>query len=243
MITLFQFAPAFGLPNASPFCMKVETWLRMAGLPYTTVNDNMRVMKSPKGKMPFVEADGEVIADSSTIIQRLTERHGVTLDEGLTPAERGTALAFQRLFEEHLYWAVLHERWVDDDHWPLIRDAFFGSLSPPLKWVVPALARRGTRASLKGQGMGRFSPAEIHARALADVDAVVGFLADKPFLMGDRPRTVDATAYAFVANLLWGPLDSALTRHVRAQANLQGYAERMRERYFGQGPQSPASAA
>ena len=33
MIKLFQFPPAFGLPNASPFCMKLETWLRMAGLP------------------------------------------------------------------------------------------------------------------------------------------------------------------------------------------------------------------
>jgi hypothetical protein len=25
MIKLYQFTPAFGLPNASPFCMKVET--------------------------------------------------------------------------------------------------------------------------------------------------------------------------------------------------------------------------
>lgn len=32
MIKLHQLAPAFGLPNASPFCMKVETYLRMAGL-------------------------------------------------------------------------------------------------------------------------------------------------------------------------------------------------------------------
>lgn len=29
MIQLQQFAPAFGLPNASPFCMKLETYLRM----------------------------------------------------------------------------------------------------------------------------------------------------------------------------------------------------------------------
>ncbi len=32
MIVLYQFPPAFGLPNASPFCMKLETWLRMAQL-------------------------------------------------------------------------------------------------------------------------------------------------------------------------------------------------------------------
>ncbi len=39
MLRVYQFAPAFGLPNASPFCMKLETWLRMAGLPFEPVND------------------------------------------------------------------------------------------------------------------------------------------------------------------------------------------------------------
>jgi len=38
MIKLYQFHPAWGLPNPSPFCMKVETYLRMAGLPYEGVN-------------------------------------------------------------------------------------------------------------------------------------------------------------------------------------------------------------
>jgi hypothetical protein len=34
VIRLYQYAPAFGLPNASPFCMKLETYLRMAQLPF-----------------------------------------------------------------------------------------------------------------------------------------------------------------------------------------------------------------
>ena len=37
MIKLFQFPPYWGLPNASPFCMKVETYLRMTGIPYQNV--------------------------------------------------------------------------------------------------------------------------------------------------------------------------------------------------------------
>ena len=52
-IELYQFAPAFGLPNASPFCMKMETWLRMAGLPFTIPAPNFSHFgKAPKGKMP-----------------------------------------------------------------------------------------------------------------------------------------------------------------------------------------------
>lgn len=34
MIELHQFRPFWGLPNASPFCMKVETYLRFRGIPY-----------------------------------------------------------------------------------------------------------------------------------------------------------------------------------------------------------------
>lgn len=34
MITLFQFPAAFNVPNASPYCLKLETWLRLAGLEY-----------------------------------------------------------------------------------------------------------------------------------------------------------------------------------------------------------------
>jgi hypothetical protein len=36
MITLYNFGPAFGLPDPSPFVMKVETLLKMARLPYRT---------------------------------------------------------------------------------------------------------------------------------------------------------------------------------------------------------------
>jgi hypothetical protein len=48
MIKVHQFAPAFGLPNASPFCMKLETYLRMAGLPFELVDDG-NVIKAPQG--------------------------------------------------------------------------------------------------------------------------------------------------------------------------------------------------
>jgi hypothetical protein len=32
-IKLFQFPRRFGIPNVSPFCCKLETWLRIARVP------------------------------------------------------------------------------------------------------------------------------------------------------------------------------------------------------------------
>ncbi len=65
MITLRSFGPAFGLPDPSPFVTKAEVLLKMAGLPYTV--DTGGFKKAPKGKLPYIDDDGETIADSTFI--------------------------------------------------------------------------------------------------------------------------------------------------------------------------------
>lgn len=231
MIRLHQFAPAFGLPNASPFCMKVETYLRMAGLPYELVNSG-DVFKAPKGKLPYIEDDGTVVADSSFIVDYLKQRYGDPLDRAMSPTDLALATSFQRLLEENLYWAVVHTRWAREDGWALTRKAFFGGLPVPLRWIVPPLARRGILSEMRGHGMGRHAPQEIHAIARRDVSAVADFLADKPFMLGEQPTSLDATAYAFLANLLWAPVDSPIRREAQARPNLEAYCRRMKARYY-----------
>jgi len=231
MIKLYQFAPAFGLPNASPFCMKMETYLRMAGLPYEAVNSG-DVMKAPKRKLPYIDDGGTVVADTSCIVDYLKGRYGDPLDATLSPAERAVSVAFQRLLEENLYWAVVYTRWVQADGWALTRRAFFGALPLPLRWIVPPLARRGLLAEMRGQGMGRHSAQEIYAIGCRDVTAVADFLADKPYMLGEQPASLDATAYAFLANLLWAPVDSPVRRHAQGRPALETYCQRMKARYY-----------
>lgn len=231
MIKVFQFAPAFGLPNASPFCMKLETYLRMAGLPYKLIN-NGDVMKAPKGKLPYIDDDGTLVSDTHFIIEHLKARYGDPLDAALTPLERAHATAYQRLFEEDLYWAVVHTRWIADAGWAKTREAFFAAMPMPLRLFVPSLARRGLRAEMRGHGMGRHSEAEIHAIGCRDVAAVADFLADKPYMLGASPSSLDATAHAFLANLLWAPVDSPIQRHAQGWPTLEAYCQRMKARYF-----------
>ena len=231
MIRLHQFAPAFGLPNASPFCMKLETYLRMAGLPYEAVNDG-NVLKAPKRKLPYVDDGGTLVADTSFIIEHLKRRYGDPLDAALSPRERAESLAFQRLIEENLYWAVVHSRWVDEAAWAKTRKAFFGALPAPLSWLVPPIARRGMLAQMRGHGMGRHSAEEIHAIGCRDVTAIADYLGDKPFMLGEAPTSLDATAYAFLANLLWAPVDSPIKRCAEGRPALDAYCRRMKARYY-----------
>ena len=232
MIRLHQFAPAFGLPNASPFCMKVETYLRMAGLPFETVNDG-NVLKAPKGKLPTIEDDGTLVADSSFIIEHLKQRHGDPLDAGLTPLQSAQATALQRLLEEDLYWAVAYTRWVLPAGWALTKPAFFGALPPPLRWLLPPLARRGMRSSLRGHGMGRHSAAEVMAIGCRDITAVAELLGTQDYMLGAAPTSIDASAYAFLANVLWAPVASPIQAHAAQRPNLQAYCQRMKARYYG----------
>ena len=116
MIKLHQFPPVFGR-NISPFTLKLEAWLRLAGLPYEVVTV-LNPGRGPKGKLPFiVDDDGTVVADSSLIIEHLTRSRGVDLDRELSREERAQALALQRLFEDHLYFVGLWSRWIDPDGW------------------------------------------------------------------------------------------------------------------------------
>ncbi|MDT8991798.1 glutathione S-transferase family protein [Curvibacter sp. APW13] len=234
MITLHQFDPVYGLPNASPFCMKVETWLRMAGLPYEAPPLRMQVLgKAPAGKLPYIVDDGAVVADSTFIIDHLKAKHHIALDDWLSPSQQAQALAFQRLLEENLYWAVLYSRWIEPAGWALTRVAFFCKMPRPLRWFVPPLARRSMRQELHGHGMGRHTAAEITAIGQRDITAVADFLGDKPYFMGDTPCSLDASVYAFMANILWAPLDHPLQRHARQYPQLLAYCERMKSRYWG----------
>ena len=89
------------------------------------------------------------------------------------------------------------------------------------------------KASTGGHGMGRHSEDEIFAIGRRDVDALADFLADKPFMLGKEPSSLDATAHAFLANLLWAPVESPIRRHAQARPNLEAYCQRMKARYYG----------
>src|SRR6478609_8917732 len=115
MITLHQFGPAFSLRTASPFGLKLEAYMKLAGIPYRVENFDGNPSKAPKGKIPFItDDDGRKLGDSALIIQHLIAKHGDKLDAHLTPAERAVGHALRRMTEEALYFAVLYSRWVDD---------------------------------------------------------------------------------------------------------------------------------
>lgn len=229
-LKLYQFQPCWGIPNASPFCMKLETYLRMTGRDFENCAGNQYLQKAPKDKLPFIEDQGKVIADSSLIIEYLKATYHDNLDEHLSPYERGAAKGMQRLFEDHLYWVVLYIRWVE--YWPQIKSLYFSDFPPLVKDAIATLARRRTLANLNGHGMGRHSRDEIYGMGRQDIDAIAHFLSGKPYFMGDQPTSLDATAYSFLVNILDVPIESELKTYAQGFENLRAYCDRMKAQFY-----------
>lgn len=235
MIKVHKYGPAFGLPDASPFVTKVETYLRIVGEPYEEVLTDVR--KMPRKQLPCVTVDGTIIPDSSEIIAQLEARRPTKLDAHLDAKQRAVAFAFKTMLEEYLYFAVLYLRWTTDEGWrafePGLRE-MLGRLGVPalLRGLVSGQARKQVTARHEAQGIGKKPHAELVATCKQVVDALAVHLGDGPFVCGEKPTTYDATAYAFVAGLLCPAFKNEVREHATSKPNLVAYDNRMKAAYW-----------
>ncbi len=236
MITLYQFARSWGLPNLSQFCVKLETYLRMNKIPYRIVET--LPLKAPRGKLPFIDDEDHRIADSRLILQYLQSKYGKGLDATLSSEARAIATSFQRLLEEHLYWISMVTRWdYGDSNWQTNKQAIFGVLPPLVRDVAAAIYRRRIKNQILGHGIGRLSHDEKFALGKEDIDSLANFLGDdKAYFMGKQPTSLDASAYGILVNIVGCPIESPLKDHALSKQNLLDYCRRMQAEYYPELP-------
>jgi glutathione S-transferase len=230
MITLFTFGPGFGLPDPSPFVVKAMLLLKFAGLPYAEKRGNL--FKAPKGKLPYIVDDGLAISDSTFIRFHIETKYGFDFDAGLSPSEKANAWALEKMCEDHLYWTLVDLRWCDDANFEKYAAYLFGGVPMLVRPLVATLVRRKVAASLRAQGIGRHTKAEIIRLAIRDIEAIADSLGDKPFLTGDKPRGVDAACFGFVSGVLSPFFDSPIRTAAEDRKNLVNYCERISSLYF-----------
>lgn len=226
MIELHQFRPFWGLPNASPFCMKAETYLRFRGIPFRAVPSGPR--RSPTGQIPFVVDAGRLIPDSETIIRHYEAQQATHLDDGLTAAERATAFFVRELVEERLYWQITFMRWGDPAGWAVFKPDLVKYLPRFMRGPLLFIIRRTLLRQMRRRGLSPADPAAAYAPGQRLLDALADLLGERSFFLGETPRTLDMSLYAFLANILDQPHGNALQAHGRTLANLVAYCARMK---------------
>lgn len=240
MIELFGFGTGWGVPfaTAAPFPLKLATWLRMAGLPFDFVVAN-DPSKGPKGKAPWIEYGSVRMGDSSLIIEHLKERFGIDLDAHLDARQRALALSVQRMLEEHYHQCFEHQFFFGKGAEERLH-ALAATFPIPLRWLVPSVLKRAFSKQLHARGMGRHAEEVVIAQGKADLDALAELLGDEPYLLGDRPSSIDACVFGFLGVSLYVAGDNPLYRYGASLEILMRYCERMRARYFPETLTTPA---
>ncbi|MHB1056351.1 MAG: glutathione S-transferase family protein [Rhodanobacter sp.] len=236
-LTLYATRLGFGLPDTSPFVLKTEVQLKMAGLAYDRAS--AIPPQAPNGKLPFIDDHGEVVSDSTFIRAHVERKYGVDLDAGLDAQQRAQAWAIERLLEDHLYFAMVWFRWIDPDNFAK-GPAHFADAAPQAERAALREQMQARKAAeLQAQGLGRHAPQRIAELGRRSIDALAELLGDKPYFMGESPTGVDATAFGMLACVGTPFFDTPLRRTAEAHANLAAYVARMMARYYprhGWGP-------
>lgn len=226
MITLFQFAPAFGLPfSVSPYCTKVELYLRLTDREYTCGVGNRRT--SPNGRVPYVQwPDGSISAESDQIIARL-ESQGPRLDKGLAPSESAQHDDMVALAQSVVYFAGLYSRFSEPG-WTYQKPTVRGRVPGLLAWgAVPAIRR----SQLKLCARGGFGSVTDTGKPVAAIEAIEKRLGRNDFLFGNRgPRVADCAVWAMLTHTAFTLVSSPGRQAVRGSERLMAYIHRLASR-------------
>jgi glutathione S-transferase len=210
--------------------LKTWTHLQMAGLDFVTEPGGPQ--RGPKGKLPFIDDDGAVVADSVMIREHLERARGADFDSGLDGRQRAVAWAAERMLEDHLYWAMVLARWADDENFAKGPAHFFDGVPEAAREGVRAGGRQQVLANTQAHGLGRHSPQEIDALAARSVDSLAALMGDAAYLMGEQPCGADASAFAFIAAAAAPYFETPLRRRIDGHSNLMRYRDRMMQRHF-----------
>lgn len=232
MIQLHSFGPSLGLIDPSPFVLKIDTFLRMAGIEFEHRTDVDNFRRAPKGKLPFIRHGEEVVADSQFIIRYLKQEFGCSLDSELSQQQLAQAHLITKSLEENLYFVLLYSRWHQTDSWKIVKLAFFKNMPQFLRWFVPDLMRRQICKTLHGQGISRHSTEEVLEISRQSFQALSELLAQKKYFFGENPSSADATIFAFLAQFILVELDNPFNELARSFPTLTKYTQRIYKRYY-----------
>jgi len=217
MLTLYSYPTLFGVADNNGYGLKVFAFLRLAGVPFTHEHI-FDASKAPRGQLPYIVDGNDTVGDSETIIAHVTNQYGVTLDAALTPAQRTTNLLVTRMLDD-LYWVMSYSRWQDERYWHFFRDALLRE-HPNLTADGLMKAKEFNAQRYYYQGIGRFDPDAAMARGLADLAAISALVPASGFVHGEKPSSIDAAIYGFIANIYFYDIDTPLKRFVVRHDNI-----------------------
>ena len=191
----------------SPFCGKVRKALKHKGLAFSVVNYNgllaLRAAKlSPAGKLPVLEFDGDLIQDSSAIVNFLEARFPGSPLIPSDPAQRALALVLEDWADESLYWYEVALRLGDPEVRPKAIELLCQGRPKWERWLVGIIAKSRYSKKLAAQGLGLLPLAQVRAQMMAHVASIDQMLAAGPWLVGGLKSIADIAVSAQIDEMV-----------------------------------------
>jgi len=236
VVYLYQFSRCPTIPSASPFCLKVENWLRMTGVSYENVDHKMK-WKSKKGQLPFIELNGDEIADSTIIIRELSKHFDKDLDEGLTEEQKNVSHAFESMLNNHTSWVFRWWRYNNPGEFLNtaqldIKRTLNSRLPNALLNVIFRIGFKKNVQQAVGHGLGRHTDKEIYDFGKSDLKALSQLLADKEYFFGKEPHLLDCVAFAHLTQFIYIPFAGMKEWMETETPNLVSLTERIKTQYW-----------
>lgn len=228
MIYLFQFPRSSTVPSLSPYCLKLETWLRIADIPYKNIGDFQ--IKSCEGTCPFIEFNGVEYPDSRLAIRDLTKLlHKESLEGHLSDEQSAVSRAIEGMIEPVLIYSTAKYRI------PYARKIFsmFKETNAVFAWMFSRFWVKVITERLFAMGIGRHSEEETLWIVQDDLMALSKFLGSKHYFHGEKATRVDATVFGTLALILYIPFDTPTKQFMETKCpNLKAFAERIKNKYW-----------
>merc|ERR1711983_106578 len=245
VVYVYQFDRTSQVPSISPACLKVETWLKLNGIKYENINHNSK-LRSKRGMLPFVELNGEEIADSEIIIKTLSTKFNKDDPaSNLSAEQKNVQHAMVTMVENHLQWAIMHWRVSSADN--MIK-GYHTDLQRMMGTKMPAgllalvfkhtMLRKGMK-KVKAAGFAGYTAEEIESYAKDDLKVLSELLGEKQFFFGDDPNYLDLVAFSHIALVLGvdngeNGVECPLKEFINETCpNLLGLVTRMGDRAWG----------
>jgi len=241
VVYLYQYMRTPQIPSISPFCLKVESWLKLQGIKYENVDHKIK-LRSKRGMLPFIELNGEEIADSNHIIEVLSKKFEKTMPAELSAEQKQVQHAMMTMVENHFNWTMVQWKCRDIDS--MIK-GYKMDLATAISSKLPAsllnfyfkhtFLRKGLK-KVKAQGFGANSNEEMEQMGKDDMKVISDMLGDKEFMFGDEPSLLDLTVYSHMAPVLFidKEFPCVLRDYMESDCqNLVGLVNRMKDRCWG----------
>lgn len=227
LITLYSYPQMFGLPDNNPFGLKVDTFFRLAKINFRQQHI-LDPKDAPRGQLPYINDNGLIISDSNMIIQYLSDKYNIDMDNDLTSMQKNISFLITRMLDSHLYWIMSYSRWQDEEYWPFFRAEIMKSSGITSDELLNK-AKKYNIEKYKYQGIGRYNSEAIYQFGLDDLKVINSILGDNKYILGNKVCSLDASCYGYLANIFYFAINTPLKAYIENESSLHSYIDRVRQ--------------